>query len=252
MESRSFQAEVTGQRQVSPGQFVLSLKSLSEAPEPRAGQFYMLGVGDGYDPLLKRPFCMFGYEGGIIRILYAVRGRGTRLLSTLKPGAVIPVLGPLGNGYPAPRRGSDPLIIAGGTAIASVYPLIMQLKKKCRVVYGARSLAELLMVEDITAAAREVHTCTEDGSCGAHGNVIDVLGSLDLAPSTMIYACGPRGLVDAVQAFAKARGLAGVVSLEEFMACGIGACMGCVCKTAHGYKRVCKEGPVFPLDEVIM
>ena len=82
--------------------------------------------------------------------------------------------------------------------------------------------------------------------------MIDVLRSLEIAPSTMLYACGPRGLVGAVQAFAKERALKGVVSLEEFMACGIGACMGCVCKTEHGYKRVCKEGPVFPLDEVIM
>ena len=163
MGSRDFRAEVASQQEVSPGQFVLSLRPLSAPPEPRPGQFYMLGIGDERDPLLKRPFCMFGYEGGLIRILYAVRGRGTRLLSTLKPGSVIPVLGPLGNGYPAPRRGSDALIIAGGTAIASVYPLIMQLKKTCRVVYGARSLAELLMVDDITSAAAEVHTCTEDG-----------------------------------------------------------------------------------------
>ena len=252
MGSRAFQAEVAGQREVSPGHFVLSLKPLSVPPEPRPGQFYMLGVGDERDPLLKRPFCMFGYEAGVLRILYAVRGRGTRHLSTLKPGAVIPVLGPLGNGYPAPGRGAEHLIVAGGTAIASVYPLVMLLKKKCRVVYGARSLAELLMVDEITATAREVFTCTDDGTCGAHGNVADVLRDLALPPSTMLYACGPRGLVRAVQAFAKERSMKGVVSLEEFMACGVGACMGCVCNTTGGYKRVCKDGPVFSLDEVII
>ena len=140
--------------------------------------------------------------------------------------------------------------VAGGTAIASVYPLIMQLKKKCRVVYGARSRAELLLIDEITDAASEVYTCTEDGTCGARGNVVDVLMNLDVPSTTILYACGPRGLVRAVQGFAAERGLKGVASLEEFMACGVGACMGCVCKTTEGYKRVCKDGPVFPLSEV--
>lgn len=250
--SRDFRAEVIGQRSVAPDHHIISLRplGLSSPPAPRAGQFYLLGTGDGLDPLLKRPLCFFNSDGDTIEFLYRVRGKGTAILSNLQPGSVIPVLGPLGNGYPISARDTDALIVAGGTAVASVYQLILGLGRKARVVYGARGRDDLFMLDEIKSATRELYLSTNDGSVGTQGTVLDVLRTLEIARGTTIYACGPRGLIAGVQAFAEERKLKGWASLEEFMACGIGACMGCVCKTRSGYKRVCKEGPVFPLSEV--
>lgn len=253
--SRDFRAEVISHTEVAPEHFILTLRPTTIPPEPRPGQFYLLGVGEGLDPLLKRPLGFFNKQGDDIQFLYRVRGRGTLMLSAFKPGFMLPVLGPLGNGWPMPKEDQQPVVIAGGTAIAAVFPLIKTLSKRAIVIYGARSEAELIAVKELKKYAKHLHTVTEDGVGAKRGTVIDALANVS-REKWILYICGPHGMNSAIYEhiadFPNRNSIEAYVSLEEYMACGIGACMGCVRETTNGYQRVCKDGPVFPLDEVII
>jgi dihydroorotate dehydrogenase electron transfer subunit len=249
--TRSFRAKIRENLPVAKGHFLLALTPLADAPEPKPGQFYMASVGRGFDPLLKRPFSLFSRTADGLRFLFRVRGRGTELMSGLKPGEVINLIGPLGTPYPRPKAGQVPIIVAGGIAIAAVHYLAESLKKKATVLYGARNREELLMLESVEAAAGRLRTSTEDGSYGIKGTVIDLLREVPAGDNSVLYACGPRGMLEAVAETARERGLRGYVSMEENMACGMGACLGCVVITKGGYKRVCKEGPVFKIEDVL-
>ena len=222
------------------------------APLASPGQFYMLSVGPFPEPLLKRPLCYFrSGADGAIEFLYRIRGKGTRLLSLMKPGAVMDVLGPLGRKYPRPPKGTTPLIVAGGTGLASVFPLIQSMKGKAVVFYGSSCGEEILFRKDLEALSAELHLATDDGSCGLKGTVMDILGDYKLTSHHFVYTCGPEIMTSAVTKAALEAGATGCASLEAYMACGVGACMGCVIKTTKGYKRVCKEGPVFKLEELV-
>jgi dihydroorotate dehydrogenase electron transfer subunit len=248
---RSFTAKVESNTRLNKDHYILTFTPPSETLAPRPGQFYMVGVGSPIEPLLKRPFCYLSKTREGIQLLYRVRGKGTELLKEARAGTDIDMLGPLGRPYPMPKRGSSSLVVTGGVAVASVFPLIGKLRGRARVVLGARSRDELLLLEEIGSIAGELHASTEDGSYGKRGTVIDVLKELRLNEETVLYICGPKGMARAVTEFALDRGITkGYVSLEEFMACGIGACMGCVVKTVKGYSRVCKEGPVFRINEI--
>ncbi|GAB4390322.1 MAG: dihydroorotate dehydrogenase electron transfer subunit [Thermodesulfovibrionales bacterium] len=248
--SRKFKAEITENAKVAPGHHLLSFKPLTVAPEPEPGQFYMLGVGALHDPLLKRPFSLLRKNGLEHQILYRVRGRGTALMKGLEPGDIIEVVGPLGRPFPRHPKKSTPLIVAGGVAIAAVFRLAEALRAlKPVILYGARSKRELLMLEELEALAGELRTSTEDGSHGRKGTVIDLFAGLPKG-GYVLYACGPRGMLKAVAGVARRRDIPGYVSMEENMACGLGACLGCVVITKAGYKRVCKEGPVFRIEDI--
>jgi dihydroorotate dehydrogenase electron transfer subunit len=255
--SRYFKAEIKENRPLNAGHKLLSLINLEQMNEPLPGQFYMLGIGEkGFDPLLKRAFCFFKRTEEGFQILYRIKGRGTSILAGMKQGAVIELLGPLGNSYPVPASRHIPIIIAGGIGIASVFPLIEKLSKRSYVFYGARTKDELLMLEELKGVSRLLELCTDDGSLGEKGTVTDSLKKF-LAPDSslltthIIYACGPAPMLKAVSDIAADQKIKGYVSLEENMACGVGACVGCVVKTTKGYKRVCKEGPVFPIEEIV-
>jgi dihydroorotate dehydrogenase electron transfer subunit len=216
----------------------------------------MIETGNSYDPLLKRPFSYFRQTEAYIQFLYAVRGKGTALMNTFRKGRVLTVIGPLGSGYPKPRKGYIPVLIAGGIGMASLFPLAEGLSDDTFLIYGARSKGNLLMLDELERLGVKVITCTDDCSFGKEGLVTDILlDFLDarsrLIRSLIFYACGPEPMLKAVAEIAKQRGIKGYVSLEEKMACGFGACLGCAIKTTHGYKRVCKEGPVFPIGEIV-
>ncbi len=246
---RYLRAEVTDNAELSGGHYLLGFRT--EQPlKPRPGQFFMVGTGERFDPLLKRPFCFLRKEKDSVNILYRVRGRGTELLSRKRPGSEIDVLGPLGNAWPRPGAGKSPLIVAGGVGIASTFPLAARLGDRAVVLYGARSAEELLLLDGLRALGAELHLATEDGSVGTKGTVMNALGDLDPGEGHVIYACGPRGMLRAVAEFAKHRGIAGHVSLEERMACGMGACLGCAVKTTKGYRGVCSDGPVFRIEDI--
>jgi dihydroorotate dehydrogenase electron transfer subunit len=132
-----------------------------------------------------------------------------------------------------------------------VFPFAASLTKKPIIVYGGKNRDELVMLDELKLAYAGLHPATEDGSYGKRGTVMDLLESLDVDDRHLLYACGPRGMLRAVAGFAAERGLEGYASLEEKMACGMGACLGCAVKTTGGMKEVCVDGPVFRLDEVV-
>ena len=223
--------------------------------EPQPGQFYMLQVSKGSDPLLKRAFSLFRRTPEGIQILYRIKGKGTSILRDMKEGAALDLLGPLGNGYPMPSDDQSPLVIAGGIGIASVFSLVEKLSKKAFVFYGARLEEELFMTDELGKIYKELVVCTDDGSCGVRGTVVDVLHDFvknrDGIQRPVIYACGPHVMLAAIAKAAEAYSIKAYASLEEHMACGVGACLGCAVKTTSGYKRVCKEGPVFDSQEIV-
>ncbi len=249
--SSYLKAKVVENRSLHPLYKLLTLSPQSPVEEPRPGQFYMIGVTP--DPFLKRPFSYFRKsKDGDIQIFFRIKGKGTSILADLKKGSFVDLLGPLGRPYPSPV-GDLVIIVAGGIGIASLYPFIGALEHKPIVFYGTRSSEELFFVDDIREHAQEVFITTDDGSAGERGLITDrlerFLKALD-KPFT-VYACGPAKMLDRVSKITVRRNGIAYVSVEERMACGIGACLGCVIKTRSGYQRVCREGPVFRADEVI-
>lgn len=223
--------------------------------EQRPGQFYMIEISKGLDPLLKRAFSLFRKGPGQLEILYRIRGKGTTALRSMGAGTVLDVLGPLGTFYPLPEPGQVPVIVAGGIGIASVFSLAEEMKGRAIVLYGGRSSSELLVHEEIAALSREIVICTDDGSQGRKGTVtagLDVFfeDRREIVKSSVIYACGPAAMLREVAKIAGTRRIRAYVSMEEHMACGVGACLGCVVKTRYGYQRVCKDGPVFDAREI--
>lgn len=209
--------------------------------------------------MLRRPF---GYldrdrEAGRLGVLVQKVGRGTRLLGRIEPGRELKVLGPLGRGWTLPERGPV-LLVAGGVGIAPLYDLAAGLAPRLEtvLVYGARCGEDLYCREDLARLPVELILATDDGSCGLRGTAISPLSRLDLSRFTRCYGCGPRPMLAALQAALAAAGLPGELSLEERMACGFGACLGCAVAIrdsagAVGYKRVCADGPVFAAEEVV-
>lgn len=254
--SRYFKAEVISNLTLNNNSNLLTIAPLKPVIDPEPGQFYMIDVGNTYDPLLKRPFSLFRKIPEGIQLLYRVIGRGTMLMKELKSREIINVLGPFGNKYPETESDKIPLLIAGGIGIASLFSLAEALSKKAYILYGARNKDELLMLDGLKGLTDELIISTDDGSIGEKGMISDVLNDFLIHHSLLIthyflYACGPKPMLEAVSRIAREKGLKGYISVEENMACGVGACLGCTVKTIDGYKRVCKEGPVFPIEEII-
>jgi dihydroorotate dehydrogenase electron transfer subunit len=253
---------------------LLTISPSEHAPDPEPGQFYMLEVSDSRDPLLKRPFSIFRKTSDAIQFLYEVRGRGTLMLRSLRVGGVINAIGPLGNGYPKPDTESIPLLIAGGIGIASLFPLLESLPKRAYVFYGARNNDGLVMLNELRDLSAKLSISTDDGSMGQKGTVVDILNDFlssqfSVPNSYLIYACGRKAMLEAVCEVALEKGIRGYISAEERMACGMGACLGCAIRAksvehrakrkGRGeltisnsmYKMVCKDGPVFPIEEIV-
>lgn len=267
--SRFFRAEIAENRALNKDYFLLTFAPSEDTPEPEPGQFYMIGKCAGksgrstenscdnntYDPLLKRPFSLFRKTRKGFQILYRIRGKGTTVMREMKTGSAIHVLGPLGNSYPMPPKDHIPIIAAGGIGIASLFSLAERLAGKAYIFYGARITDELVMLEELRELAKMLYITTDDGSCGEKGCITDVLRNFIPEPpdggGLSAYACGPRPMMEALGSIVKGKGIPAYVSMEENMACGIGACLGCVVKTTAGHKRVCKEGPVFDIKEIV-
>lgn len=254
--SRYFKAEIQENRPVHAVHNLLTLNVPVSMPEPRPGQFFMIEVNKGTDPLLKRAFSLFRKTEQGIQLLYRIRGKGTEILKEMKEGSVLEVLGPLGTCYPLPSGDSIPLVIAGGIGIASVFSFVEQVAGRAMVFYGVRTKSDLLMHDELKEFAKELLVSTDDGSAGQKGTIADSLSvflsnAQSLISHYRIYACGPHLLLKAISEIARDYKIPAYISMEEHMACGIGACLGCVVKTRDGYTRVCKEGPVFEAKEII-
>lgn len=214
----------------------------------------MLQVGSSFDPLLKRPLSVFAARGRTLQFLYRIRGRGTLLLSRKKEGETIALIGPLGAGYGAPE--GDFVAVAGGVGIASLFPLLETGWGRGHLFYGGRDAHELVMLDELRSVAREVSLTTDDGSVGMKGLVTEAFRShLTESPRSgdamPVYACGPSAMLRAVAEICRGKATPCYVSLEERMACGVGACVGCVVMTTGGYRRVCVDGPVFDAREIV-
>ncbi|MFZ5907849.1 MAG: dihydroorotate dehydrogenase electron transfer subunit [Nitrospirota bacterium] len=257
--SSYFRATVLQNTPLNPTTYILTLNPLEEVSEPVPGQFYMIETGNSYDPLLKRPFSYLRRTPEGIQFLYSVRGKGTLLMRDFRPGKTVNALGPLGNGYPKAGVKTTPVLIAGGTGVASIFSLAAQLPRNAYILYGARCSEDLILLTEVKKLEHKdivCIDCTDDGSCGMQGTVIDALNTLlssgpEKITSPLLYACGPKPMLESLSRIAREKGLKGYVSLEEHMACGFGACLGCTVTTVKGNKRVCQEGPVFPIGEII-
>ncbi len=218
-------------------------------PDPRPGQFYMLAAeerwGGGGDerPYLPRAFSHARARHGRLTFLLESIGPGTERLAELREGEGLQLVGPLGIGWrPAPR----PILVGGGIGVAPLLCLHDELGPEHPVLLGFRSAAH---AEAASLFAGEVAVATDDGSLGHHGLVTDLLREeLDRDPAVTVFACGPPPMLEAVRALCAERGLPAQLALESGMACGFGACFGCVVTTKAGYIRLCVDGPVLDAD----
>lgn len=247
-------ASVTGHRVVGPLVRWLTLKAPAIASAARPGQFLHIRLGETLEPLLRRPISIADADPatGTVSLIYRIAGRGTALLAKLQPGNEIDCMGPLGNGFDlSPRR---PLLVGGGMGLAPLLFLARQLcPRPMSVLMGGRDSRELFWQDIFGDVCRSLHVTTDDGSLGLRGFTTDHLPSL-LAGGEydMIFACGPRPMLEGVARLAKAHGLPCQVSLEDYMACGVGACLSCTCAGTDGKRRkVCSDGPVFQAEEVL-
>lgn len=251
-------ALILSQERIAQDIFSMWMK-VDAAREARPGQFISMYTKDG-SKLLPRPIsiCEIDKENGRLRVVYRVTGAGTgtEQFSQMKEGDMIPVIGPLGNGFPTEKaEGKRVFLIGGGIGVPPILELAKQMDcKKKQIIVGYRN-AETFLKEEFEASG-EVYISTEDGSIGTKGNVMDAIREKGLE-ADIIYACGPTPMLRAIKSYAEERGIECYLSLEERMACGIGACLACVCKSKekdhHSHvhnKRICKDGPVFLSTEV--
>jgi len=255
-------------REVIPRHFLLTMGIEGDYPPPAPGQFVMLRVTMGTDPLLRRPFSVhrFRKEGGgvLLALLYRLVGRGTEMLARLQGGSEIRVSAPLGTGFHIPAEMKRLYVVAGGVGVAPLAYLVQSWGKRGKegevVAYlGAKSQAGLLGIDELKPWCSRVEVATDDGSQGFFGTVVAAF-QRDLPhitdEETALYVCGPRGMVRQMASLLHGRAIYCQVSLEEQMACGIGACLGCVIAVRNRmgktyYRRICADGPVFNLHHVI-
>ena len=258
MSKRKVPCEIISQSKISDDIFSMVFKNKEMAEEARPGQFVALYTADP-SKLLPRPIsiCDVNKQKGTIRLVYRVAGGGTKLFSSLKAGDSIEVMGPLGNGYVIDAE--EPVLMGGGIGIPPMLYLAKSFyergvaKGNINVILGFRDKG--FLIDDFKKYAT-VHITSDAGTIGMKGNVIDLVKQENIT-GDMIYACGPTPMLKGVKKFAFLEDIPAQISLEEKMACGIGACLACVCKSAEtdehfhtNTKRVCKDGPVFYAEEV--
>ena len=240
-------------QQVNANCVLLVMASEAPFPEVRPGQFAELRIDQTPTVMLRRPISVhsFNAEKNEIGFLVQVVGDGTKWLGTLKTGDKVNTLLPLGNGFTMPAvAGKRYLLVGGGVGSAPLYYLAEELKKgghEFTILIGARSAKDLYRREAYEALGRVEYT-TEDGSLGEKGYVTN--HSLLAEKYDCIYTCGPKPMMMAVARYARENGISCEVSLENKMACGLGACLCCVEDTKEGHKCVCTDGPVFSIDEL--
>lgn len=281
-------------------EIVLKTRSIAEAARPGHFLHVLCGeppVGDGLRRFLRRPLSIFlvDVERGTTHLLYRVLGEGTQWLASRRPGDTVSFIGPLGNPFPLHERTA--VLVGGGVGIPPLYFLARELRAKgvpVRAFLGARTGAGILAAGDFRRLGVSTAVATDDGSAGHRGLVTDLLDRCLMeeggeGPSPIVYACGPSAMLRAVQGQVASRNLPAYLSLEERMACGVGACLGCPCmvpgeepypsqstrrsdlpsseeltarydrvrraaggEAAVTYRRVCLEGPVFPAWDVVL
>jgi dihydroorotate dehydrogenase electron transfer subunit len=256
-DRRKENAVVLSQEHLADGIFSMWLRT-EAAQSAVPGQFISMYTNDG-TKLLPRPIsiCEIDKAEGALRVVYRVTGEntGTKQFSEAKAGDIIPVIGPLGNGFPLEKaEGKKAFLMGGGIGVPPMLELSKQLNCEKQIIMGYRD-ANTFLKEQFDENGT-VYVSTEDGSVGTKGNVMDAIRENGLT-ADIIFACGPTPMLRAIKNFAESNGIECYISLEEKMACGIGACLACVCKSKEkdhhtnvNNKRICKDGPVFLSTEV--
>lgn len=261
--------DVSGNDEIRPGYVLMTLRLPRSFPDPQPGQFVMIRIAGLLDPFLSRPLSVFAFSRGrshcLMQLLYRVAGKGTQILAGLISGSQVAITGPLGRGYTVDSSRENLVLIAGGIGVA---PLSLLAQHLCRlsgrganpaVVYlGAKTANEVVGLDQLRKNCGDVRVCTDDGSSGEKCLVTRAFQK-DMRKydpdRTAVYACGPKPMLQTLAGILKDRYFC-QVSLEERMACGVGACVGCAVAIQDGKggkacRRVCADGPVFDLQKVI-
>ncbi|HDR8062854.1 dihydroorotate oxidase B electron transfer subunit [Bacillus thuringiensis] len=251
---------VVNQKEIAKNIYELVLQGTLVQQMNEPGQFVHIKVAEGIAPLLRRPIsiCNVDQEKNEFTMLYRAEGQGTKTLATRKQGEMVDVLGPLGHGFPVEEAeaGQTALLVGGGIGVPPLYELSQRLVAKgVRVIHilGFQT-KDVVFYEEKFAELGDTYVATVDGTHGTKGFVTDVIDNYGI-DFDILYSCGPLAMLRALEGRYKKK--KAYISLEERMGCGIGACFACVCHlqedpSGHSYKKVCSDGPVFPIGEVVL
>jgi dihydroorotate dehydrogenase electron transfer subunit len=253
-------------KNVGPGYFRIGINCQREYLGAKPGQFVMLRLCDGIEPLLSRPFSIhrliFKKKGQLmgLEILYKVVGKFTKDLSVLNKDDLINILGPLGRGFSIPENARQIFMVAGGIGVAPMVFLASHLKKntmnisKYHLFLGGRSKDDILCFDDFNRLKIDVQLTTDDGSAGSKCLVTRPLKmTMEKLLPDILYACGPPGMLKTVALLAQKFAIKCQVSVETMMACGMGACLGCAVEprgASKKYLHACLNGPVFDVNDI--
>jgi len=255
-------AKILSKKQWAPDLNLINLGPFSKAGIIKPGQFVHIKISDT-DILFRRAFSVFDTDAknDSLSILFKVFGRGTSRLAVLPKGAKVNIMGPLGNGFSFPRRKEMAVLAGGGIGLPPLYLLAKEMiergydRKRILIFYGGKTRRELIELNRLRGLGPKVICSTDDGSYGLQGFVSDAIRKLISGKSEnyRIYACGPNGMLKAIDEMAREFKIPGQLSLEAPMPCGTGICLGCIVPLrAGGYSRVCREGPVYEIGEVLL
>lgn len=245
--------------EVSRDMYELEFIAPAIASDSRPGQFVHIRSAIDNNPLLRRPLSLYDVDKrlGSITLLYKVVGKGTYLLTRIRTKDSLDAMGPLGHGFSLLAPHKTALLVGGGVGIAPLVYLAGVLQQhgcQVKVLHGVENRKELVALDKLRKIGVDFFCSTMDGSAGFKGLVTDLLlKKINPAEVDFIYCCGPEAMMARVSDYARENNIAGEVSLEDHMACGVGACLGCARKLKNSdqeYKKVCKDGPVFAMDEL--
>lgn len=254
-------AKLISQKEIKKGSFRMKLEAPFIAKSAKPGQFLHIRCGNSNDPLLRRPISIHRIGKKYIEILYNVVGKGTKILSQKEAGDKVDIIGPLGNGFKIYKNSKSlKMLVAGGMGVAPLLGLTEEVVryikgKRLVVILGAKTQSHILCEKEFKRLASEVHIATEDGSKGKRALATELAREIMKSKKyrwqdICVYAAGPINMIKALCKLVEGCSIESQASLEERMACGLGACLGCVVDTQSGYKRVCKDGPVFNFCEL--
>jgi dihydroorotate dehydrogenase electron transfer subunit len=254
---KQFDCAVTFKEELWPGAWLMDLEAPGVGQGARPGQFVHVRCSEGLDPLLRRPISLHRIADDRITLLFQIIGRGTAWLAERREGDTVDVLGPLGNGFEIAPKSTHLVLVAGCLGVAPLGALAELAQRKeleTTLLYGC-DVQEEVFPDRYLPASVEYQIASRDGTVGFSGLVTAMLPEV-LPWADQVFACGPRGMIEAIKSLVlrdKGRIRHGFVqvSLEEHMACGVGACLGCVVDTKHGLQRVCADGPVFDLADLL-
>jgi len=243
--------------EISPGLWDMAIAAPRISTVTQAGQFAHVRVSEDFNPFLRRPLSIGPISGDDLRLIFHVRGEGTRLLAAKRPGDAVDLIGPLGHKIDVPAANNPLIFLTGGIGVVPLLTLDTQLptSRKRIFILGVRSTRTIPVTLE-EAVERKILWASDDGSLGFHGNTVQllqkVIDELDPNAKPLVIACGPGPMLKGMKQFCEKRSIPALVSLEVPMGCGVGACQSCAVPKSDGsgYYLVCKDGPVFDAKDV--